>query len=74
MCFIASPVEESEEKLVSLAKKLKKNNIGVDIINLGEYHHEHIRKLAKFVETINTADDNSHFINIPPSNIANMTA
>jgi len=36
MAFVASPVEEDEATLIALAKKLKKNNFAVDVINFGE--------------------------------------
>jgi hypothetical protein len=33
--MIASPIKETEKELITLAKKLKKNELSVDIINLG---------------------------------------
>lgn len=72
--FVASPVEESESKLVSLAKKLKKNSVGVDIINIGVYDQPHLDKLQKFINTINSSDDNSHFLSVPPCAISSLTA
>ncbi|KAM9041096.1 26S proteasome non-ATPase regulatory subunit 4-like isoform 2-T2 [Megaptera novaeangliae] len=34
--FVGSPVEDSEKKLVKLAKRLKKEKVNADIINFGE--------------------------------------
>ncbi len=36
--YVASPVQEDEKTLVDLAKKLKKNDIAVDLVSLsGDY-------------------------------------
>jgi len=65
MAFVASPVEEDEATLVALAKKLRKNNIAVDIVNFGEQKEEHIAKLQKFVDTVKKGN-NCFFLNIQP--------
>jgi 26S proteasome regulatory subunit N10 len=65
MAFVASPVEEDEGTLITLAKKLKKNNFAVDIINFGEQREDHIAKLQKFIETVKKGN-NSMFVNIRP--------
>jgi hypothetical protein len=52
-----SPIAEDEPTLVSLAKKLKKNNVAVDVINMGQHDEEHKSKLEKFVETVKSADN-----------------
>ncbi|CAO3629348.1 unnamed protein product [Mucor hiemalis] len=62
--FVASPVESDEKTLVKLAKKLKKNNVAVDIINFGE-EGENTSKLEAFVNNVNNSD-NSHLVTIPP--------
>jgi len=49
LVFIASPVSEDEKTLINLAKKLKKNSVAVDIINIGEMDEGHISKLEKFI-------------------------
>lgn len=59
--------------MVSLAKKLKKNSVGVDIVNIGVYDQAHLDKLQKFISTINSSDDNSHFLSVPPCPIASLT-
>ncbi len=44
-----------------MGKKLKKNEVSVDVINLGA--EINIPFLEKFIESVNK-DDTSHFINI----------
>ncbi|KAF9282208.1 Inorganic pyrophosphatase [Mortierella alpina] len=62
--FVGSPVEEDEKTLVKLAKKLKKNNIAVDIVNFGE-EAENTTKLEAFVAAVNN-NDNSNLVTVPP--------
>lgn len=69
MAFVASPVEEDEASLIQLAKRLRKNNIAVDILNFGEQREDHIAKLEKFVETVKKGS-NSMFINVRPGDSA----
>jgi hypothetical protein len=61
---VASPIEEDEKAVVTLAKKLKKNNIAVDLVLFGQIE-ENEAKLTKFIETLNN-NDNSHLVSIPP--------
>ncbi|CAG8436178.1 9504_t:CDS:2 [Diversispora eburnea] len=62
--FVGSPIEVDEKTLVKLGKKMKKNNVAVDIINFGE-EVENTAKLEAFVSAVNSGD-NSHLITIPP--------
>lgn len=62
--FVGSPVEADERTLVRLAKKMKKNNVAVDIINFGE-EAENTAKLEAFINNVNNGD-NSHIVTIPP--------
>lgn len=62
--FVGSPVETDEKSLVKLAKKMKKNNVAVDIINFGQ-DQENTSKLEAFIENVNSGD-NSHLVTIPP--------
>jgi len=57
-------LEEDEKSLIKLGKKLKKNNVAVDIVNFGE-EGENTAKLEAFIEAINSSD-NSHIVTIPP--------
>jgi len=63
IAFVGSPLEEPEADLIKLGKKLKKNNVAVDVINFGE-DESNEDKLAKFVEAVNSGE-NSHLLNIP---------
>ncbi|PVU85611.1 hypothetical protein BB560_006966 [Smittium megazygosporum] len=51
MIFTGSPVTEDEKILTKLAKKLKKNNVSVDVIDICEVP-ENEYKLREFVTTI----------------------
>lgn len=62
--FVGSPIKESEKELEKLAKKMKKNNVAVDIINFGE-EGVNTAKLERFQSTINN-HDNSHLVTISP--------
>ncbi|CAO3619807.1 unnamed protein product [Cunninghamella echinulata] len=62
--FVGSPVETDERTLIRLAKKLKKNNVAIDIINFGE-EFSNTPKLDAFIENVNNSD-NSHLVSIPP--------
>eukprot|EP00842_Homolaphlyctis_polyrhiza_P002224 jgi/Hompol1/3001/HPOL_003077-RA len=62
--FVGSPLAEDEDTLVALAKKLKKNNVAIDIVNFGE-EAENTAKLEAFIAAVNNSD-NSHLVNIPP--------
>jgi 26S proteasome regulatory subunit N10 len=54
--FVASPVAEDEASLVKLGKKLKKNNVAVDIINFGE-EAANTAKLEAFIQAVNSGDN-----------------
>jgi len=62
--FVGSPVSEDEKTLVKLGKKLKKNNIAIDLINFGE-EEVNTQKLEAFINAVNNSD-NSHLVTIPP--------
>ncbi|KAJ1308431.1 hypothetical protein OPQ81_004136 [Rhizoctonia solani] len=66
--FIGSPLDMDEKSLVRIAKKLKKNNVAVDVVSFGE---EDVNDplLRVFVDTLNSSD-NSHLLSIPSG--ANM--
>jgi len=70
LVFTSSPLEgpnANEANLLRLAKKLKKNNIAVDIICFGDAIEEGEESplLKKFVENVNSSD-NSHFLSVTP--------
>lgn len=62
--FVGSPIETSKEELVTLAKRLKKNNIAIDIVNFGE-EATNTEKLEAFIAAVNN-NNNSHLVTIPP--------
>lgn len=64
IAFVGSPVKETSEELVKLAKKLKKNNIAIDLINFGE-EALNVAKLETFVTAVNNNNE-SHLMNITP--------
>jgi len=61
IAFVASPVTASQDTLVKLAKKLRKDEIAVDIINIGS--EESIPVLTAFIEAVNKSG-NSHFLHV----------
>lgn len=61
--FVSSPIEDPLEKLVQVGKKMKKNNVAVDIVNLGS-EGDNESKIDAFIAAVN-ANDNSHALHIP---------
>ncbi len=65
MCFVGSPVAGAgagpskgiEDSLVKLGKKLKKNNVAVDVVVFGDEGVEVEEPLRKFVEAVGSADN-----------------
>lgn len=64
IAFVGSPVTETVEELASLGKKLKKNNVALDIVNFGE-ETENTEKLEALVNAADR-DGNSHLVTVPP--------
>lgn len=64
IAFVGSPLEADDKTLSKLAKKMKKNNVAIDVINFGE-ENENTAKLEAFVNAVNSGD-NSHLITISP--------
>jgi 26S proteasome regulatory subunit N10 len=58
-------VDEDEKSLVKLAKRMKKNNISIDIISFGDISDNNIKKLQAFNDNIK-GGDGSHLEIIPP--------
>ncbi|EGO04188.1 hypothetical protein SERLA73DRAFT_173624 [Serpula lacrymans var. lacrymans S7.3] len=67
--FVGSPLEgqgADEKNMVKLAKKLKKNNVAVDIVAFGDGIEEgESSVLRAFVENASSGD-NSHLVSVPP--------
>lgn len=70
VAFVGSPIETDEKELITVAKRLKKEKVNVDIVNFGE-DHLNTEKLTNFVNTINGKDGvgSSHLVTIPPSEL-----
>jgi len=62
IAFCGHPIEESAEECEDLGKRLKRNNVALDIINFS--HPENIPKLEAIVKTCNNSG-NSHFQDVP---------
>eukprot|EP00871_Galdieria_phlegrea_P002914 jgi/Galph1/3623/GphlegSOOS_G2287.1 len=62
--FVGSCVDLSSEELVTLGRRLKKNNVAVDVISFGEIE-ANAEKLEAFIEAVNS-NDNSHLLTVPP--------
>ena len=67
IAFVCSPVGENQKDLIKLAKKMKKENVNVDIVLFGELDDTSTReKLGAFVNDVNKSDG-SHLEVFPPS-------
>eukprot|EP01135_Chromosphaera_perkinsii_P000450 Nk52_evm4s96 gene=Nk52_evmTU4s96 len=62
--FVGSPLLATEQELVKCGKKLKKNNVSVDIINFGE-EAENTIKLEAFISAVNNKEGTSHLVTVP---------
>lgn len=63
--FSCSPIEEDEKTLVKLAKKMKKNNVSIDVIAFGDLESDQTKKLEAFIENVR-GGDGSNLAIIPP--------
>ncbi|OWZ16676.1 26S proteasome non-ATPase regulatory protein [Phytophthora megakarya] len=61
--FIGSPIEEDEKQLTKIGKLLKKNNIAVDVVSMGELDANAAR-LQAFVDAA-SSNGNSHLVTVP---------
>ncbi|CEH12848.1 probable 26s proteasome regulatory subunit rpn10 [Ceraceosorus bombacis] len=63
--FVGSPINDTSESLARIARKLKKNNVAVDVVSFGEVegNEEALRALIENVDN----GGNSHLLTIPPS-------
>lgn len=63
--FSCAPISEDEKTLVKLAKKMKKNNVSIDIVAFGDLDSDTTKKLEAFIENVK-GGDGSHLAIIPP--------
>ncbi|VDD75366.1 unnamed protein product [Mesocestoides corti] len=69
VCFIGSPVNDGEEEMTKLAKRLKKEKVNIDIVNFGE-DEVNQKKLLDFIENVNGKDGSgSHLVTVPPGTV-----
>ena len=54
--FIGSPIEEDDKELAKLGKRLKRNNVAVDVINFGE-ETTNTPKLEAFLAAVNNNEN-----------------
>jgi 26S proteasome regulatory subunit N10 len=60
-----SPVKNDKKVLETIGKKLKKNNVALDIVDFGESDDEKPEKLEALIAAVNSSD-NSHIVHAPP--------
>ena len=65
--FCGHPILEELAELEDLGKRLKRNNVAIDIINFA--NEENVPKLQACVNAANNSD-NSHFMDVPQGVIA----
>ncbi|NP_001140864.1 26S proteasome non-ATPase regulatory subunit 4 homolog-like [Zea mays] len=65
IAFIGSPVKYDKKVLETIGKKLKKNNVALDIVDFGESDDEKPEKLEALIAAVNSSDS-SHIVHIPP--------
>ncbi|KAJ3684540.1 hypothetical protein LUZ61_013704 [Rhynchospora tenuis] len=63
--FVGSPIKYDKKILESLGKKLKKNNVALDIVDFGESDDGKPEKLESMLNAVNNSDS-SHIVHIPP--------
>jgi 26S proteasome regulatory subunit N10 len=62
--FVGSPLAETSEELVKIGKRLKKNNVAVDVIAFGS-EEENAARLEAFHGAVDSGG-NSHLVTVPP--------
>jgi 26S proteasome regulatory subunit N10 len=67
MLFVVSisPVKYDKKVLETIGKKLKKNNVALDIVDFGESDDEKPEKLEALIAAVNSSDS-SHIVHVPP--------
>lgn len=62
IAFVGHPIRESNAQCEDLGKRLKRNNVAIDIINFA--NPENVTKLQALVTACDNAS-NSHFLDVP---------
>ncbi|KAK9129471.1 hypothetical protein Sjap_009958 [Stephania japonica] len=63
--FAGSPVKYDKKALETIGRKLKKNNVALDVVNFGEEDDGKPEKLEAMVSAVNSSDS-SHIVHVPP--------
>ncbi|XLR64598.1 hypothetical protein HN51_007062, partial [Arachis hypogaea] len=64
--FAGSPVKHEKKVLEMIGRKLKKNNVALDIVNFGEEDEGKTEKLEALLAAVNN-NDTSHIVHVPTS-------
>jgi len=67
-CFF-SPIQYDKKMLETIGKKLKKNNVSLDIVDFGEDKEGKPEKLEALFAAVNS-NESSHIVHIPPGGVA----
>ena len=62
IAFVGHPLKETLQQCEELGKRLKRNNVSLDIINFA--NADNVQKLTALVNSTNN-DSNSHFLDVP---------
>eukprot|EP01018_Ginkgo_biloba_P012038 Gb_32026 [translate_table: standard] len=62
--FAGSPIKSDKKTLETIGKKLKKNNVALDIVDFGEEDDGKPEKLEALLAAVNS-NDNSHIVHVP---------
>ncbi|KAF2859615.1 hypothetical protein K470DRAFT_271353 [Piedraia hortae CBS 480.64] len=63
--FCCSPIDDDKDRLVKLAKRMKKNNTSVDVVAFGDLSDDNVEKLRAFNEAVK-GGEGSHLEVVPP--------
>ena len=61
--FVGSPLDDTQEELVKLGKKLRKNNVLIDIVTFGDEGLANDEKLGALIEAAGGGE--SHLVSVP---------
>lgn len=61
--FVGSPLDDSQDELVKLGKKLRKNNVLIDIVTFGDEGMANDEKLGALIEAAGGGE--SHLVSVP---------
>ncbi|GAA0139976.1 protease [Lithospermum erythrorhizon] len=62
--FVGSPVKYEKKVLELIGRKLKKNNVALDVVSFGEEDEGKTEKLEALVAAVNS-NDSSHIVHVP---------